>query len=52
MRVKTATPRARIPRMMAGIANPNAERPYSRKNNIVHQPASELGMFMLHSPLE
>lgn len=46
IKVKTATPSARSPRMMPGIARPNAERPYRRKNNIKHQAESELGMFI------
>ena len=50
MRVKTAAPSARIPVMTSGIASPSNDRPKKRKNNMVHQPAMELGMFILHSP--
>ena len=52
MRVKTATPRASIPIIILGIANPSSERPKRRKNSMEHQPARELGMFILHSPFE
>jgi hypothetical protein len=50
MRVKTAAPSARIPMITLGIARPSNDRPKKRKNNMVHQPAMELGMFILHSP--
>jgi hypothetical protein len=49
-KVKTATPSARSPIMMLGMARPNAERPYRRKNSIKHQAEIELGIFILHSP--
>ena len=51
IKVNTATPRARIPVTIDGIANPSSERPKSRKNKIVHQPARELGIVISHSPL-
>jgi hypothetical protein len=35
--------------MMPGIASPNAERPYNRKNRIRHQLAIELGIFISFS---
>jgi hypothetical protein len=50
-KVKTATPSARSPRIMLGMAKPKAERPYRRKNSIKHQAEIELGIFILHSPL-
>ena len=50
MRVKTAAPSARMPMMTLGIASPSDANPKKRKNNMVHQPAMELGMFILHSP--
>jgi hypothetical protein len=50
MRVKTAAPSARIPMMTLGIARPSKDRPKKRKNNMVHQPAMELGIIILHSP--
>jgi hypothetical protein len=52
IKVNTATPRARIPVITEGIAKPNNERPKRRKNNMVHQPARELGIVISHSPLE
>jgi len=50
MRVKTAAPSARMPMITLGIASPSDANPKKRKNNMVHQPAMELGMFILHSP--
>ena len=47
MRVKTATPRARIPISVAPMGKvTKALIPYKRKNNNVHQPAKELGIFI------
>ena len=44
--VKMATPSARSARMMAGIASPNACKPYKRKNRIRHHVAIELGILI------
>lgn len=49
IKVNMATPRARSPRMSPGIARPNAESPYNRKNRIRHQAEIELGIFILFS---
>ena len=46
IKVKIATPRARSPMMMAGIARPKADKPYKRKNRIKHQVAIELGILI------
>ena len=51
IKVKTATPSARMPMMTLGI-DMNIERPKKRKNNKVHQPAMELGIVISHSPIE
>ena len=44
-----ATPSASSARMMAGIAKPNACKPYKRKNRIKHQVAIELGILISFS---
>lgn len=44
--VKMATPSASSARMMAGIARPNACKPYKRKNRIRHHVAIELGILI------
>ena len=49
IKVKMATPRASSARRTAGIARPNACKPYRRKNRIRHQVAIELGILISFS---
>ncbi len=53
IRVKTTTPRARIPvsQGMVAAAGMNAAKPKNRKNKTVHQPAIVLGMFIFYFSL-
>ena len=46
IKVKMATPRASSPRIIAGMARPNADKPYNRKNRIKHHVAIELGILI------
>jgi hypothetical protein len=46
-KVKSATPRARIPRIMPDMGKArNAAIPYIRKNRTMHQPAIVAGVFI------